>query len=167
MALLLYNPKNSQIQNIFITIIVTDLKEQLVFKDIVKVIIEAAKVSIKTDGWRSSQLTEHHHQKPTKGLDQRQLYQVVQPNISCNTLSGVYASARLGDLLTKCIEVLQLKENQQNHCAACNIKQLWAYQPKNTQQKVCRLVRQQHVCDKTCCGLSQFDKGNLVNFLIT
>ena len=30
--------------------------------------------------------------------------------------------------------ILQLKEAQNNHCAACNIKMLWAYQPKDTQQ---------------------------------
>lgn len=30
--------------------------------------------------------------------------------------------------------ILQLKESQQNHCAACNIEMLWAYQPKDTQQ---------------------------------
>jgi len=30
--------------------------------------------------------------------------------------------------------ILQLKEAQDNHCAACNIEFLWAYQPKDTQQ---------------------------------
>ena len=30
--------------------------------------------------------------------------------------------------------ILHLKEAQNNHCAACNIELLWAYQPKDTQQ---------------------------------
>ena len=30
--------------------------------------------------------------------------------------------------------ILALKEAQNNHCAACNIELLWAYQPKDTQQ---------------------------------
>ncbi|MEW8689304.1 MAG: hypothetical protein AB2556_26070, partial [Candidatus Thiodiazotropha sp.] len=30
--------------------------------------------------------------------------------------------------------ILELKEAQNNHCAACNIELLWAYQPKDTQQ---------------------------------
>jgi len=30
--------------------------------------------------------------------------------------------------------ILQLKEAQNNHCAACNIELLWVYQPKDTQQ---------------------------------
>ena len=30
--------------------------------------------------------------------------------------------------------ILALTEAQNNHCAACNIKLLWAYQPKDTQQ---------------------------------
>ncbi|MEW8688327.1 MAG: hypothetical protein AB2556_21150 [Candidatus Thiodiazotropha sp.] len=31
-------------------------------------------------------------------------------------------------------QILELKEVQNNHCAACNIELLWAYQPKDTQQ---------------------------------
>ncbi|MEW8688011.1 MAG: hypothetical protein AB2556_19545 [Candidatus Thiodiazotropha sp.] len=31
-------------------------------------------------------------------------------------------------------QILELKEAQNNHCAACNIELLWAYQPKDTQQ---------------------------------
>ncbi|MEW8689138.1 MAG: hypothetical protein AB2556_25230, partial [Candidatus Thiodiazotropha sp.] len=31
-------------------------------------------------------------------------------------------------------QILELKEAQDNHCAACNIELLWAYQPKDTQQ---------------------------------
>ncbi|MEW8686689.1 MAG: hypothetical protein AB2556_12820 [Candidatus Thiodiazotropha sp.] len=30
--------------------------------------------------------------------------------------------------------ILELKEAQNNHCAACNIELLWAYQPQDTQQ---------------------------------
>ena len=30
--------------------------------------------------------------------------------------------------------ILELRESQQNHCAACNIEMLWAYAPKDTQQ---------------------------------
>ncbi|MEW8688802.1 MAG: hypothetical protein AB2556_23540 [Candidatus Thiodiazotropha sp.] len=30
--------------------------------------------------------------------------------------------------------ILELKEAQNNHCAACNIELLWAYQPKDIQQ---------------------------------
>ncbi|MEW8688479.1 MAG: hypothetical protein AB2556_21915, partial [Candidatus Thiodiazotropha sp.] len=30
--------------------------------------------------------------------------------------------------------ILELKEAQNNQCAACNIKLLWAYKPKDTQQ---------------------------------
>ncbi|MEW8686692.1 MAG: hypothetical protein AB2556_12835 [Candidatus Thiodiazotropha sp.] len=30
--------------------------------------------------------------------------------------------------------ILELKEAQNNHCAACNIELLWAYQPKDTKQ---------------------------------
>ena len=31
-------------------------------------------------------------------------------------------------------QIVHLKEAQNNHCAACNIELLWAYQPKDTQQ---------------------------------
>ncbi|MEW8688970.1 MAG: hypothetical protein AB2556_24390 [Candidatus Thiodiazotropha sp.] len=34
----------------------------------------------------------------------------------------------------KADQILELKETQDNHCAACNIELLWAYQPNDTQQ---------------------------------
>ena len=38
------------------------------------------------------------------------------------------------DLNLKVDHILDLKEAQSNRCAACNIKLLWVYQPKDTQQ---------------------------------
>ena len=49
---LLYHPKDSQKQNIQVTIPGTDRREELVLNDIVDVSIEAAEVAIRTDDWR-------------------------------------------------------------------------------------------------------------------
>ncbi|MCG8044999.1 MAG: hypothetical protein N0E48_04900 [Candidatus Thiodiazotropha endolucinida] len=48
-------------------------------------------------------------------------------------------------------QILELKEAQNNHCAACGIELLWAYQPNDTQQfSVDRLDKSVgHVRDKS------------------
>lgn len=72
LALLCY-PTDSRKQNIFVAILDTDRKDQLVLNDVVKVTIEAAEAAIKTEGRRlsyslSSQPTGPRHQNPTEGL---------------------------------------------------------------------------------------------------
>ncbi|MEW8615290.1 MAG: hypothetical protein AB2610_19205 [Candidatus Thiodiazotropha sp.] len=45
--------------------------------------------------------------------------------------------------------ILELKEAQNNHCAACNIELLWTYRPKATQQFSAVLLDNSvgHICD--------------------
>ncbi|MEW8688054.1 MAG: hypothetical protein AB2556_19760 [Candidatus Thiodiazotropha sp.] len=57
-------------------------------------------------------------------------------------------------------QILELKEAQNNHCAACDIELLWASQPKDTQQfSVDQLDNSVgHVCDNirlTCLECNQ------------
>ena len=47
----------------------------------------------------------------------------------------------------KVADILKLKQQQQNHCASCNIEMLWKYAPKDTQQfSVDRLDNSQGHC---------------------
>jgi hypothetical protein len=64
--------------------------------------------------------------------------------------------------------ILSLKENQRNHCAACDIELLWAYQPKDTQQfSVDRLDNTQGHCEGnvrlTCLECNRTRGGAALN----
>ena len=66
-----------------------------------------------------------------KQLTEQQLRKAIQRKLVAYKRQD--KNGRMGFNL-KVDHILQLKEAQSNHCAACNIELLWAYAPKDTQQ---------------------------------
>ena len=62
-------------------------------------------------------------------LTEQQLREVNQRKLVAHKRQDAAKAANL-----KVDHILDIKEAQSNHCAACNIKLLWAYQPKDTRQ---------------------------------
>ena len=66
-----------------------------------------------------------------KQLTEHQLRKVIQKKLVAYKRQDQAKGLRFN---LKVDHILHLKEAQNNHCAACNIEILWAYQPKDTQQ---------------------------------
>ncbi|MEW8688322.1 MAG: hypothetical protein AB2556_21125 [Candidatus Thiodiazotropha sp.] len=67
----------------------------------------------------------------TNTLTEHQLRKVIQRKLVAYKRQDQAKGLRFN---LKVDHILELKEAQNNHCAACNIELLWAYQPKDTQQ---------------------------------
>ena len=76
------------------------------------------------EGSEVKQLTEQQFAQQTRKVIQKKLVAYERQD----------QAKKLQGFNLKVDHILQLKEAQNNHCAACNIKMLWAYQPKDTQQ---------------------------------